>query len=119
MTRDPLVFARVVIGGCYLGLGLLGYLISLPLIRGQVPMNHLYGVRTRKSFSSPENWDAINRYGGRQLAGYALGNALVGLVALFVPVAPDRWYFWAILSAPAWLMVPMLWRIFAFAKRLP
>ncbi len=30
MTGDPLAFARVVIGGCYLGLGLVGYLISLP-----------------------------------------------------------------------------------------
>lgn len=119
MTADPLVFARVVIGGCYLGLGLVGYLISLPLMRGKVPMNHFYGVRIRKSFSSPERWDAINRYGGRQMAGYALGNAIVGVIAFFVPVAPDRWYFWAILCAPAWLLVPTLWRIFAFAKRLP
>ena len=119
MTRDPLIVARLMIGGCYLALGLVGYLIALPLISGKVPMNHIYGIRVRQSFRSPEHWDAINRYGGRQLAGYGLANALVGVIAFFVPVAPDRWYFWVMLSAPAWLTVPMVWRIFAFARRLP
>lgn len=38
--------------------------LSIPLIRGRVGPNFLYGVRTRKTLSSPEIWYKANRLGG-------------------------------------------------------
>ncbi len=63
---------------------LIGLLLALPLLRGKVKMNRLYGVRFRRSFESDELWYAINRYGARRLILWSLVLAAVGLASPFV-----------------------------------
>ena len=60
--------------------------LALPLIRGKVGRNALYGVRLPQAFASDEAWRAINRYGGKRLARWALPMIVVGIVALCLPL---------------------------------
>ena len=118
MSTIP-IGARIDVGASLLLAGILVLLLSLPLVRGSIPRNGLYGIRVRKAFESAANWYAINRCGGLQMITYGAAVALAGLAYFVLPLAPDRWYFWALLLSPLWLLVPVLWRIFAFARRLP
>lgn len=47
------------------GCGALFAVISIPLLRKEVEMNHLYGFRISKAFESKENWQKINQHGAR------------------------------------------------------
>ena len=118
MSTIP-IGARIDVGASLLLAGILVLLLSLPLVRGSIPRNGLDGIRVRKAFESDANWYAINRFGGLQMIAYGAAVALAGLACFVLPLAPDRWYFWALLLSPLWLLVPVLWRIFAFARRLP
>ena len=93
--------------------------LAVPLILERVPMNRWYGVRIAKSFESDRNWYALNRFGGWQLLAYSVALGLLGVALLFVPRSPERWLHWLLLLAPVWLLVPVVWRILAFARRLP
>jgi uncharacterized membrane protein len=67
--------------------GIVASLISVPLIRGKVPPNSLYGIRTKFAFSSEENWYRINRYGGKMFLRAGLLITVMSVVGLFLPVA--------------------------------
>lgn len=101
----------------YLLTGAICAALSIPLIRGQVPMNHWYGVRIAKAFESDTHWYALNRFGGRQLLGYSLAVALFGAALFFLPIAKEHWSFWLVLVAPVLLLVPVVTRIMAYARR--
>ena len=60
----------------FCGVGLLFIALSLPLIKGRVPPNSLYGFRTAKSLSDPKIWYAINRISGIDLL---IAGALISL----------------------------------------
>jgi uncharacterized membrane protein len=67
--------------------GILTALISLPLIRGKVPPNVIYGIRTKRAFSSRENWYRINKYGGKMFLRAGLLIIAVGVTGFFLPAA--------------------------------
>ena len=60
--------------------------ISIPLVKGQISMNRMYGIRFKKSFESDENWYKINKYGGQQLIKWSIPLALFGVVSFFLPI---------------------------------
>ena len=66
--------------------GALFILLSIPLVMGKIPVNHFYGFRIAKSYSSKENWYKINRYGGRQLIFWSSILIVIGLLYLVFPV---------------------------------
>lgn len=68
-----------------LSVGLLVFLVSLPLIYRKVPMNGLYGIRIDEAFESEEKWYEINAYGGRQLAKWSLLIIATGIAGFWVP----------------------------------
>jgi hypothetical protein len=74
----------MIIAAANVGTGLLFILISLPLLKGRIPMNHFYGMRIRRAFESDENWYRINRYGARQLILWSIPVILTGILALFI-----------------------------------
>jgi uncharacterized membrane protein len=78
--------------------GLVWIIVGIPLVKGTVPRNKIYGFRTPKTLSSDEIWYPANRFAGKELvqAGRRVffgsllllaSHALVGLtidqVALF------------------------------------
>lgn len=62
-------------------------LLARPMIRGKIPMNALYGARFAKSYESEENWQAINRYGGRRMVFWSWILGAIGVATLFVPLS--------------------------------
>jgi len=67
--------------------GILIALISFPLIRGKVPPNVIYGIRTKRAFSSRENWYRINKYGGKMFLRAGLLITMAGVTGFFLPAA--------------------------------
>ncbi len=46
--------------------------ISIPLIRGKIAPNSLYGFRVRDTLDDPKTWYAANTYSGKWLLGTGL-----------------------------------------------
>jgi uncharacterized membrane protein len=65
--------------------GIIVALVSVPLVRGKVPPNAIYGIRTKFAFASEENWYRINKFGGKVFLGVAIIITFVGLIGLFLP----------------------------------
>lgn len=80
---DPVA---TIIGVDWILAGLLVIGTSVPLARGRVGRNGLYGIRLRKSLESDDAWYAINRYGGRRLILWALPLLPIGAACLFLPL---------------------------------
>jgi hypothetical protein len=74
------------------GFGALLLLTSIPLALRLVPPNRAYGIRIPKAFASPQNWYAINAFGGWVLGLYGLFCVVYG-VALRdkAPPPQDLW----------------------------
>jgi uncharacterized membrane protein len=80
MEAENIIFAIM-----YIIIGLILIVISNPLRNGKVAMNHVIGVRLKKSFTSEKNWYLMNSYGGRQLMIWSVALVVLGVLALFVP----------------------------------
>ena len=82
------------------------FALSIPLIKGRVKMNHLYGVRYKKSFESEENWYKLSRYGGRLLAYWSVLFMAVGIACFFIPLDAGNVFFWIALLFPLTVLIP-------------
>jgi len=80
---------NIVFGLINVGSGLLLIAVGIPLILRKVKMNCLYGVRLKKSFESEGNWYAVNAYGGKQIALWAIPIVAAGIACFFIPIT-DR-----------------------------
>jgi hypothetical protein len=58
--------------------------LSIPLVRGGVRRNGIYGVRFPQSFQLDEAWLAINRFGGQRMITWAFPLIAVGVISLFL-----------------------------------
>ena len=67
------------------GAAVLVILISIPLWRGRVKMNHIYGMRVPKAFQSDELWLDINRYGGKWFVIWSLPLLAIGVLCMIIP----------------------------------
>jgi uncharacterized membrane protein len=76
----------ITVGTSWTIIGLIIIGLAIPLVRGQVGRNGLYGVRFPQSFQSDDAWYAINRFGGKRLIIWAVPLMLVGIVCFFRPL---------------------------------
>ena len=53
---DRVGLTALLLGLLDIFVGLVAVLISIPLARGKVSMNRVYGIRLVKSFESEESW---------------------------------------------------------------
>ena len=53
--------------------GLLLIALSIPLIRGRIPPNGLYGFRVPSTLNDPQLWYTVNAYAGKRLLVAGLG----------------------------------------------
>jgi hypothetical protein len=103
----------ITIGLSWTVAGLLCLGLAIPLIRGRVHPNRLYGVRFPQSFQSNEAWFAINRFGGKRLAMGSIPLILVGVVSFFLPLKSHPHLTWVLGFGPlVFIVIPILqtWR---------
>jgi hypothetical protein len=65
--------------------------LGLPLVRGSVPPNWIYGFRVPKTVKNPDLWYPANAYLGRWMIGLGAALFLFAVVIYFLPVG-DRAY---------------------------
>lgn len=92
--------------------------ISIPLVRGSIKMNPLYGVRIKKAFESEENWYKINKYGGQRLIFWSIVLICISIASLFFEISENSILFTFFLLAPVLVLIPCIIGIFIFAKKL-
>lgn len=92
-----------------LQLGVIIFVMSLPLMLRKVPMNQVYGIRIRAAFESEQRWYAINAYGGRQLAIWSLLLIAAGVTGFFIAPAHFKMFaYGSLLAAILAITMPLL-----------
>ena len=92
-----------------LQLGVIIFVLSLPLMLRKVPMNQVYGIRIRAAFESEQRWYDINAYGGRQLASWSSLLIAAGVIGFFVSPAHFELYaYGSLIIAILAIMVPLI-----------
>ena len=76
----------IIVGSSWIIAGLVIIGVSIPLARGLVGRNRLYGVRLAASMKSDDAWYAINRFGGKRMIVWAVPLIVVGVVCFFIPL---------------------------------
>ena len=113
---------NIVLGISNLSLGLLLIVLSIPLIKRKVKMNHFYGVRIAKAFESEENWYQINAYGGRRLVAWSVVLAVIGVITFFLPLGsaehPNETLVLTVSLVPLIVIVPSVAQILRYSKKL-
>jgi hypothetical protein len=115
----PMDAVAITVGSSWTIAGLLVIALAIPLARGQIGPNALYGVRFPQSFQSDEAWYAINRFGGRRMMIWSIPIVATGIVAFFLPMQANPGLALTLGFAPlAFVLIPVFetWR---FAQRLP
>lgn len=92
--------ANLIVGSSNLICGILIILLSLPLRHGRLKINWFYGVRTKKSFASEQNWYKINKYGADRMIRWSFALVAVGLISFFVPFGENDVLIAAFALAP-------------------
>jgi uncharacterized membrane protein len=59
--------------------GVLLAALSVPMIKGKIPPNGIYGFRVKKTMENPDIWYPVNAYSGKWLL-------IVGLVMVFAAI---------------------------------
>jgi len=101
---------NILLGISNISIAVLMIVLSIPLFRGDVKMNRIYGARFKKSFVSDENWYRINRYAAKQVIGWSIPLFLVGVAAFFVNFGANgnvkTGLVIAVASAPLIVIIP-------------
>jgi uncharacterized membrane protein len=98
--------------------GALTMAACLPLLKGQVKPNVLYGIRMAKSFESDENWFKMNRYGARQMMLWAAVMMAFGFVAFFLPLRGNETLAVIVGLVPVLLLFIPVIRIYRYSKMI-
>ncbi len=101
------------------GIGAATLLMSIPLILRRVPMNRVYGIRTRKAFTSDDNWYALNAFGGWMFAAFGLFLVLFAYATRRTappPRDPEAIVYFVL---PLLAIIPVILAINAYGRRLP
>lgn len=72
----------------FIGVGVLMIGLAIPLIRGRVAPNLLYGLRIRATLEDEAIWYPANRHAGRGLVGCGV-TVIVGSLALYLVPWPE------------------------------
>jgi hypothetical protein len=74
----------IIIGSSFIFIGLLLFGLAIPLYKGSVKMNRVYGARFKKSFESDGNWYKINKHSGKLMMIWSLPLIILGVVCFFI-----------------------------------
>lgn len=98
-------------------IALVTIVLSVPLYRGEIAMNHWYGIRVPWAFESEAMWYKVNRIGGKIgiICGAVYG-VIMAIVAVFPPTS--RAWFLALAWSPIMMLVVLLALTVAATKDL-
>jgi len=99
---------NIILGISHIFVGFLIILICIPLVRRDISMNKIYGIRFKKSFESEENWYKSNAYGGKQLIIWSIPLILFGVVTFFLPLKGNEFRILLVACAPLIFLVPVV-----------
>ena len=91
--------------------------MSIPLVKGQITMNKIYGIRFKKSYESDDNWYKINKYGGRQLIIWSIPLGLFGIISFFLPITESPLLYLISMLAPLIVFIPFI-NSYLYARKL-
>ncbi len=92
--------------------------VCLPLLKGQIKPNALYGIRLAKSFESDENWFKMNRYGAKQMMLWAGVMMAFGLATFFLPLHSHQTLTAIVAVLPVLLVLIPAFQIYRYSKTL-
>ncbi len=107
---------NVILGINHISTAILFILISIPLVKGSVSMNKVYGIRFKKCYESEENWYNINKYGGKQLIIWSIPLILFGIVTFFLPLEGKQNLITLTACAPLIVIIPVIQSYFYSRK---
>lgn len=90
--------------------------VSIPLIKEKVKMNHFYGVKFAKSYESEELWYKINKKGGQLLLLWSVVILFIGISCFIIPKI-ERPLLWLFGYAPVLYIIPAI-QVYAYSKKL-
>jgi hypothetical protein len=97
--------------------GIVILLLSLPLAFRRMPRNRHYGFCFAKALQSDESWYAINEYGGKRMAIWALFLTAAGVAGFFIsPRLLDYLSYATAFAAPLAMIVPF-WQTYRWSHR--
>lgn len=108
---------NIVIGTANIVISLLYIVLSIPMIRGSVKMNGIYGARFSKSFESEENWYKINKYTGKRMVIWSIPLFLIGVASFFIPMEENSVISIVLSFAPLIVVIPAI-EGFIYSNRL-
>ena len=82
----------------YVVVGLLSAVIAVPLIKGKVKPNGLYGFRVPQTLNDPVVWYAVNAHFGWRLLVAGIATTLAALLFYPLPGLDVDSYAWALLA---------------------
>lgn len=73
----------------YLGIGVVGVFLALPLIAEKVKPNPIYGFRVRQTLEDPKVWYAVNKHFGWRFLIVSLITILASVGLFFISPNED------------------------------
>jgi hypothetical protein len=92
-------------------------ILAIPLKKGMIKMNWLYGFRFKKSFESDENWYKINEYGARRFIFWAVPLLIIGGLSFVIPFGGNEPLILLFAFAPLIVLIPAI-ESYLYAKNL-
>lgn len=108
----------ITVGLSWIIAGIICILLAIPLARGQIGRNSFYGARFRQPFESDEAWQAINRFGGKQMIGWSIPLIVLGAVSFFLPLQSHIAMTLVLGFAPLIFILIPAFNTWRFARRL-
>jgi hypothetical protein len=105
-----------VIALSHLFTGIVGSLVTVPLLLGKVPMNRWYGIRVKEAFVSEDQWQRINRYGAKRLMAGWLVCLVLGVLTLLAS-EQQKDLVLASLGLPALILLGIAVDVVRFARK--
>jgi hypothetical protein len=90
----------IVISLSYIFCGIFLTIICLPLLKGKVIFDSLYGVSIKKAFKSEENWYRLNKFGAEKFIPSSLFLIVLGFTSLLYPVTSMYSRFFVFVVVP-------------------
>lgn len=102
----------------YVASGLLLIAAAIPMIRGRVRPNWIYGFKVRKTVENPEIWYPANAYAGKWLLGCGVLTVAAAIAFYFIPDITVDGYAWLCAAVILGGLAVAAWMSFRYLKTL-